>query len=206
MAVPYPSSAEDVDLARGQEYALLSFLLIRCPDARMLDQLAHLRGDGSPLGLAHTALAEAAARTDADSAAREYFTLFVGLGRGELLPYASYYLTGSLQGRPLASLRQALQRIGVERAEGQSEPEDHAAIILDVMGRLASGVFPVAARTEREFFDEHLAPWIARFFSDLELTPSAEFYARVGTLGRTFMEIERQAFLFPEHPQLEPNG
>jgi TorA maturation chaperone TorD len=206
MAVPYPSNAEDVDLARGREYALLSSLLIRSPDARMLDQLTHLRGDGSPLGLVHAALAQAAARTDADSAAREYFTLFVGLGRGELLPYASYYLTGSLQGRPLASLRQGLQRIGVERAEDQSEPEDHAAILLDVMGGLASGVLPVAAGTAREFFDDHLAPWIGRFFSDLELTPSADFYASVGTLGRTFMEIERQAFLLPEHPHLEPNG
>src|ERR1700691_1090834 len=109
---------DEVDLARAQEYSLLSALLARSPDAQMLGRLARLRGDRSPLGLAHMALGEAAARTDADSAAREHFTLFVGLGRGELLPYASYYLTGSLHGRPLASVRQALQRIGVERGGG----------------------------------------------------------------------------------------
>jgi TorA maturation chaperone TorD len=185
---------DEVDLARGQEYSLLSALLLRSPDAQMLGRLAHL-GDGSPLGLAHAALAEAAARTDAESAAREHFTLFVGLGRGELLPYASYYLTGSLQGRPLASLRQTLQRIGIERVDGQAEPEDHAAILLEVMAGLAGGAISAPAGTDREIFDHHLAPWIGRFFADLEHTASADFYARVGMLGRTFIGLETQAFL-----------
>jgi TorA maturation chaperone TorD len=186
---------DEVDLARGQEYSLLSALLLRSPDAQLLGRLAHLRGDGSPLGLAHAALAEAAARTDAKSAAREHFTLFVGLGRGELLPYASYYLTGSLHGRPLASLRQVLQRIGIERVDGQAEPEDHAAILLEVMAGLAGGAIPAPAGTDREIFDHHLAPWIGRFFADLEHTASADFYARVGMLGRTFIGLETQAFL-----------
>jgi len=188
---------DEVDLARGQEYSLLSALLLRSPDAQMLGRLAHL-GDGSPLGLAHAALAEAAARTDAQSAAREHFTLFVGLGRGELLPYASYYLTGSLQGRPLASLRQVLQRIGIERVDGQAEPEDHAAILLEVMAGLAGGAIPAPAGTDREIFNHHLAPWIGRFFADLEHTASADFYARVGMLGRTFIGLETQAFLLTQ--------
>jgi TorA maturation chaperone TorD len=189
---------DEVDLARAQEYSLLSALLMRSPDAQMLGSLARLRGDRSPLGLAHTALGEAAARTDAEDAAREHFTLFVGVGRGELLPYASYYLTGFLHGRPLASLRQALQRIGIERADGQAEPEDHAAILLETMAALAGGAIPAPVGTDREIFECHLAPWIARFFSDLEQTASADFYASVGTLGRTFMEIETQGFLLPQ--------
>lgn len=188
---------DEVDLARAQEYSLLSALLLRSPDAQMLGRLAQLRGDGSPLGLAHTALAEAAARTDAPSAAREHFTLFVGVGRGELLPYASYYLTGFLHGRPLASLRQLLQRIGIERVDGQEEPEDHAAILLEIMAGLTGGAIPAPAGTDREIFDHHLAPWIGRFFAELEHTASADFYARVGTLGRTFMEIETHGFLLP---------
>src|SRR3984957_15454410 len=186
---------DEVDLARAQEYSLLSTLLARSPDAQMLGRLARLRGDTSPLGLAHAALGEAAARTDAESAAREHFTLFAGLGRGELLPYASYYLTGFLHGRPLASLRQALQRIGVERLDGQAEPEDHAAILLEVMAGLAGGALPGRPGTDREIFDGHLAPWMTRYFSDLEQAASASFYRSVGTLGRTFMEIEAQAFL-----------
>jgi TorA maturation chaperone TorD len=189
---------DEVDLARAQEYSLLSILLLRSPDAQMLGRLAHLRGDGSPLGVAHAALAAAAARTDVKSAAREYFTLFAGLGRGELLPYASYYLTGSLQGRPLASLRQVLQRIGVERVDGQTEPEDHAAILLEIMAGLAGGAIPAPVGTDREIFDHHLSPWIGRFFADLEHAATANFYAPVGTLGRTFIELETQAFLLPQ--------
>jgi TorA maturation chaperone TorD len=182
-ALPTPELLDEVDVARAQEYSLLSSLLAHSPDARMLSRLTELRGDESPLGLAHTALANAAARTDAEMAAREHFTLFVGLGRGELLPYASYYLTGFLHGRPLAKLRQALKRIGIERISGQTEPEDHAAILLEIMAGLASGELPAPAGTDREIFDDHLAPWITRFFSDLEQSASADFYAMVGTLG-----------------------
>ena len=164
----------------------------------MLSRLAELRGDESPLGLAHKALAIAATRTNAEMAAREHFTLFVGLGRGELLPYASYYLTGFLHGRPLAKLRQALERIGIERMNGQTEPEDHAAILLEIMAGLAGGELPAPMGTDREIFDDHLAPWITRFFSDLEKSASADFYAAVGALGRTFTQIEAQSFLMPQ--------
>jgi TorA maturation chaperone TorD len=190
-------AVDEVDLARAQEYSLLSVLLLRSPDAQMLGRLSRLRGDSSPLGLAHTALSEAAARTDAQRAAREYFTLFVGLGRGELLPYASYYMTGFLQGRPLASLREALQRIGIERLDEQTEPEDHAAILLEIMAGLAGGAIPAPPGSDHEVFEEHLAPWIGRFFADLEKAASADFYASVGRLGRTFLEIETQGFLLP---------
>ncbi len=190
--------ADEIDVARAQEYSLLSTLLMGSPAASMLERLAGLPGDGSPLGLAHAALAAAAARTDAERAAREYFGLFVGIGRGELLPYGSYYLTGFLHGRPLASLRQLLARIGIERADGQTEPEDHAAILLEIMAGLSSGAIAASPATEREIFDQHLAPWIARFFADLEQAASADFYSSVGALGRTFIEIETQAFLLSE--------
>jgi len=188
---------DELDFARAQEYSLLSALLLRSPDAQMLAHLANLRGDASPLGLAHAALGQAAARTDAASAAREHHSLFIGLGRGELLPYASYYLTGFLHGRPLANLRETLRRTGVERLDGQPEPEDHAAILLEIMAGLANGTIPAPSGTDREIFDDHLAPWIARFFADLEKAASADFYGSVGTFGRTFVEIETQCFLLP---------
>jgi TorA maturation chaperone TorD len=192
------AAVDEVDLARAAEYSLLATLLMRSPDAGMLGRLAALRGDGSPLGLAHASLAKAAARTDADTTAREHFALFVGLGRGELMPYASHYLTGFLHGRPLANLRQILRRIGIERVETQTEPEDHAAILLEIMAGLASAEIAAPPGTEREIFDDYLAPWIASFFSDLEKSASVDFYAVVGTLGRTFMEIEIQGFLIPD--------
>jgi TorA maturation chaperone TorD len=182
------------DAARAQEYALLSVLLARAPDAPLLQRLATLRGDASPLGLAHAALAEAAERASVEPVEREYFDLFIGLGRGELLPYGSYYLTGFLHERPLARLRAHLDKLGIERAEGQAEPEDHAAILCEIMAGLASRRFPAPAGSDREVFEQHLAPWIGRFFVDLEQAEAADFYRRVGALGRLFVQIETEAF------------
>src|ERR1051326_4849646 len=132
------TTIDEVDAARAAEYALLAVLLARAPDADMLARLARLRGDASPLGLAHAALAEAAATISVERIEREYFDLFIGLGRGELLPYGSYYLTGFLHERPLARLRDDLKTLGIERAEGHVEPEDHAATLCEIMAGLAS--------------------------------------------------------------------
>jgi len=180
--------------ARAREYVLLATLLSRSPDDRMLGRLALLRGDASPLSAAHTALAEAAAKADAKSVKAEYFDLFDGLGGSGLLPYASYYLASSLYGRPLAQLRQALQHLGIERAEHLSEPEDHAAILCELMASLAVGQITAPVEAERDIFKTYLAPWIGHFFADLERAESASFYARVGALGRIFVEIETKAF------------
>ena len=188
---------DEVDAARAAEYRLLAGLLSRAPDKEFLNRLSMLRADASPLGLAHAALAEAAARANADRVQREYFDLFIGLGRGELLPYGSYYLTGFLHERPLARLRAHLDKLGIERAEGQAEPEDHAAILCEIMSGLASRRFSAPAGSDREVFEQHLAPWIGRFFADLEQAEAADFYRRVGALGRVFVQIETEAFALP---------
>lgn len=188
---------DEIDSARAQEYALLSALLARAPDAALLQRLAQLRGDPSPLGLAHLALAQAASDTDVERVEREYFDLFIGLGRGELLPYASYYLTGFLHERPLARLRGDLAPLGIERQEGNAEPEDHAAILCEIMAGVTGGRFPAPTGTDRQLFDKHLAPWIGRFFADLERAEAADFYRRVGTVGRVFIDIEAEAFALP---------
>jgi TorA maturation chaperone TorD len=188
---------DEVDAARAQEYALLSVLLARAPDAALLARLATLRADASPLGPAHAALVEAAERANVERVEREYFDLFIGLGRGELLPYGSYYLTGFLHERPLARLRADLGKLGIERTAGQAEPEDHAAILCEIMAGLASRRFPAPAGADRELFEQHLEPWIGRFFADLEQAEAADFYRRIGTLGRVFVEIETDAFALP---------
>jgi TorA maturation chaperone TorD len=196
-AIRAAADIDEIDAARAQEYALLATLLARAPEQKLLDRLADLKGDASPLGVAHAALADAASRTNAELVEREYFNLFIGLGRGELLPYGSYYLTGFLHERPLARLRESLARLGVERAAGQSEPEDHAAILCEVMAGLVSRRFPAPPDADRELFAKHLSPWIGRFFTDLEQAAAADFYRRIGTLGRVFLEIETQAFALP---------
>jgi len=189
-----PPAVDEIDRGRSREYALLATLLSRSPDASLIARLSLLDGDASPLGAAHAGLGEAAARADEASVAREYFDLFGGLGASPLLPYASHYLTGSLYGRPLARLREALRQLGIESAMGHSEPEDHAAILCEIMAGLVGGEIAAPAGADREFFDKHMARWIRRFFVDLEQAPSTDFYARVGALGRTFVDVEAEAF------------
>jgi TorA maturation chaperone TorD len=195
----YQSSSDrvvdEIDRARAQEYALLATLLSRSPDAQLISRLALLHGDASPIGVAHTALAEAAARVNEENAGQEYLELFVGLGRGMLSPYSSYYLTGTLYGRPLARLRETLQLLGIEKAGDHSEPEDHAAILCEIMAGLIDGTLACPADADHEFFEQHLAPWIRRFFVDLEHSSSARFYACVGALGRVFVDVEKEAFV-----------
>jgi TorA maturation chaperone TorD len=188
---------DDVDFARAQEYALLAMLLMRAPDAALLSKLSALRADVSPLGLAHAALAEAAEATRIEKVEREYFDLFIGLGRGELMPYGSYYLTGFLHERPLARLREDLAHLGIARAEGMVEPEDHAGILCEIMSGLASRRLPAPADSDRLIFEKHMAPWIGRFFTDLENAVAANFYRRLGTLGRVYIDIEAEAFDMP---------
>jgi TorA maturation chaperone TorD len=188
---------DDGAIARAREYELLAALLARPPDAALLGRLAKIESDGALLGLAHKALAVAAAATDAAAVAHEYFDLFIGVGRGELLPYGSYYLTGFLHERPLARLRGDLADLGIERVEGQCEPEDHAAILCEVMAGLVAGEFAARVERQRHFFDRHLAPWMARFFADLESASAADFYRPVGAIGRLFIEIETAAFVLP---------
>jgi TorA maturation chaperone TorD len=194
---PYPTELDEVEIARAQEYALLSTLLARAPDQELLQRLTQLPGDATPLGRAHAALAEAARETSAEKVEREYFALFIGVGRGVLLPYGSYYLTGFLHERPLARLRHDLARLGIERMVGQPEPEDHAAILCEIMAGLVNQQFPAPPGTDRELFEKHLSPWIGRFFFDLEQAAAADFYRPVGALGRLFIEIETEAFSLP---------
>jgi TorA maturation chaperone TorD len=185
---------DDVDIARMEEYALLSALLMRPPDAALLRDISAIRADSTELGCAHAALAQAAETTNPERLEREYFNLFIGLGRGELLPYGSYYLTGFLHERPLARLRGDLAEIGVVRAEQHYEPEDHIAILCEIMAGLAGGRFKAPEDSERRIFERHLAPWAGRFFADLEAAPGAEFYRHVARIGRLFTEIETEAF------------
>lgn len=189
---------DEVDVARAGEYALLGSLLLRAPDAQLLHTLAGIRIDASPLGMAHAQLGEAARSITVERVEREFFDLFIGIGRGELLPYASYYLTGFLHERPLARLRSDLAQLGITRAEGNPEPEDHLGTLCEIMAGVINKSFPAPPGTDEQIFTRHLAPWAPRFFADLERAQSASFYRHVGALGRVFMAIELEALELPE--------
>lgn len=192
---PLPGSARDeLDHLRSEQYRFVSRLLANPPDREALSAVARLKGDGSALGQAYDALARTAAASDAATVEREYFELFIGVGRGELLPYASFYLTGFLNERPLAELRSDLARLGIERSKERHEPEDHIALLFEVMGDMAAGEIAVEPAAQAAFFQRHLAPWAGQFFDDLAIAPSAGFYRPLAEIGRLIVDIEARAF------------
>lgn len=187
-----------VDAERARLFALLGRLLAAAPDENLLVRLRLLRGDTTTeLGAAYAALAKAAAEAKPEAVEREYFDLFIGVGRGELQPYGSYYLTGFLHERPLADLRGDLRRLGVERAPGVAEPEDHISFECETLAGLIAGAFPSGPEEAGGFFARHLRPWAGRFFADLEGAQAARFYRAVGALGRIAIEIEAAAAELP---------
>ena len=184
------------DALRADLYDLLGLLLVRPPSADLLARLAALDGKDDPLGRPVRTLARLAAATDPRTVSTEYDDLFIGLVRGELLPYASYYLTGFLNEKPLALLRRDMGRLGIGRSPEVNEPEDHIGSICEMMAGLIRGRFgpPAGLAAQRDFFAAHLAPWAGHFFGDLEGAKRAVFYAPVGAIGRAFMDIELEAF------------
>lgn len=184
------------EILRAQVYALLARLLARPAGAEFLADVGQAQGDGSPFGQALDQLAASCREADAGAVEEEYNVLFIGVGGGILSPYASYYLTGFLHEKPLAELRGDMARLGIARADDVKEPEDHIAALCEMMAGLITGAFdePAGLAEQRRFFDRHVGSWAARFFADLETTPSAAFYRAVGTLGLRFLEVEARAF------------
>jgi TorA maturation chaperone TorD len=195
-------STDPIEMLRAQQYNLLAVLLHQAPTPALLKVITGLKGDASPLGSAYSGLAQAAAAADSDELNREFLDLFIGVGRGELLPYASFYMTGFLHERPLVALRNDMAKLGVERADHLREPEDHISVLFELMAGFASRRFEVDFVGERCFFERHLMPWAPRFFSDLENAQYARFYRAVSTIGRLFLEVEAQAFAMDEDARL----
>lgn len=184
------------DVLRADLYDLLAALLAAPANADLLARLRGLDGDTTSLGQAVGTLAKLAGQQGPGSVEREFNRLFIGVGRGELLPYASFYMTGFLNEKPLAVLRQDMTRLGIARAETVFEPEDNIASLCEMMAGLIRGRFgaPAGLKTQRDFFNRHLAPWAGPFFADLEAAQHSLFYAPVGAIGTAFMAIEKDAF------------
>jgi TorA maturation chaperone TorD len=185
------------DRLRADQYQLLARFLAAPAEAGVLQLASTFSGDDTEYGRALAELADRAGRVTPKVASREYHDLFIGIGCGELIPYASYYRTGFLNEKPLAKLRGDMARLGIARAETVKEPEDHIAALCEMMAGLITGTFgvPLDLSAQRTFFGSHLAPWAPLFFEDLEKAKSAWLYAPVGTLGRVFMAIEKIAFM-----------
>jgi TorA maturation chaperone TorD len=142
-------------------------------------------------------LAEAAAELTPEAARDEFFELFIGVGRGEILPYASYYLTGFLHERPLALVREDMGKLGIARAERAGEPEDHIAVLMDIMANLIRGAFAGEGVDAGAFYARHIEPWGERLFADLEVAKASKLYRAVGRVGSLFLSIETEAGRLP---------
>jgi len=184
------------DQLRADMYNFLGLLLAGPPSKDTLEKTEALVGDDSKLGEAINAMARVTKSMSPTAVESEFTTLFVGLGRGELLPYTSFYLTGFLNEKPLAQLRKAMVGLRISRAPNVFEPEDNIASLLEMMAGMITGRFGQVRSLEAQatFFNKHIGSWADHFFSDLEAAKASVFYAPVGTVGKAFMQIEREAF------------
>ena len=187
---------DEEDQLRADMYSFLASLLRSEPSADLVEQLTLLKSDNTPIGNAIKVLAKLASSLDLHEIRDEYVKIFIGVGRGEILPFASYYLTGFLKDKPLAKLRNDMKEIGIEMSADVKEPEDHIASLFDIMSGVILGKFDrkFSITEQRDFFNKHLAPWVELLMRDIEASKIAVFYAPVGTLGREFIEIERSSF------------
>lgn len=194
---PSMTAPMDEDRVRGNVYALLGNLLAAPPTEELLEALRGISpeaGDTSLLAASWQLLATAAARATLPELREEYDAVFIGVGRGEVVPYGSWYLTGFLMEQPLAQLRGDLRLLGIERRPGVHEPEDHAAALCDTMALLINGDGSASLAEQHRFYARHLEPWLSKFFRDLQQAASARFYRAVGQLGEQFIGVETQAF------------
>lgn len=186
------------DALRAGTYGVLGALMAGPPGQELLDRLAGAGTDGGRdgIGEAWSAVALAARQTRPEQVRQEYDDVFIGVAQGEITPYASWYLTGSLMEKPLVELRRSLRQLGIERHEGIKEPEDHACGLLETMALLISAD-DVTFEQEQAFFQAHVEPWMKRCFADIQDAPSAAFYRPVGLLGVEFMDLESQYYRMP---------
>ncbi len=186
------------DQHRSSIYALLSNLLSSPPSKDTLNKVRSLVGGENRIGESINSLSVLSDKLDIKTIEREYHNLFIGVGRGELLPYASFYMTGFLNEKPLANLRDDMKKIGISRSTNNSDPEDHIASLCEMMSGIITNRFYTALsfKQQNDFFATHLGPWAKHFFDDLTAAEFSVFYAPVGSLGKAFMEIETEAFKF----------
>lgn len=190
------NAVTDEDRLRAEVYRLLARFLTQPPSQSDLAFAKSLEGGETAIGQGVRTFARIAGATEVSEADDEYHALFIGVGRGELLPFASYYLTGFLHEKPLARLRNDMAALGIAANPDATEPEDHAAAVLDIMAGLIDGSFgePLTLAKQKEFYEAHVGCWMPLFFRDLEGASSSVLYAALAQIGTQFLDIESAAF------------
>ncbi len=190
------SAVNDEGRLRADTYSILACLLSAPPTRHLLDCLERIEsspddGDAGNIGVAWQQIRRAAAQWNLQSLDDEYHALFVGLGRGEVVPFGSWHLTGFLMEQPLSDLRDDLKSLGIAPDENQKDPEDHIAALCEAMALIICAD-DIDESRERRFFARHVHVWAGKFFRELQAAKSAQFYKAVGLLGQRFVELENQ--------------
>jgi TorA maturation chaperone TorD len=198
--LPAEEGIDPGEQARADVYRLLGALLAAPPGAALIEMLRGISPEpaagGDAMTAAWYALRAAAEQAEPRRLEEEYFSLFIGLGRGEVVPYASFYIHGFLMEKVLASLRGELAGLGIERRNNVAEPEDHVAALCEVMGMIIAG--HGLHLNQLAFFEDYVGSWAGRFFEDLARAGTANFYRAVAQLGQEFLAVERQYFSLPK--------
>ena len=193
---PNDNSIDEEQQYRASAYALIAALLRSAPDQEMLDRLDGLSqettADGDDLLLAMSTLALSAKIHTPMAIDDEFHNLFIGLGKGEVVPYGSWYLTGFLMEKPLSDLRDDLARLGYERNTSVVEPEDHIAALCEVVSLMIAEGTEISV--QNSFFQSHMVNWADQFFGDLSKAKSAVFYEAVARFGAAFIALENEYF------------
>ncbi len=178
---------------RASVYEFLARLLASEPDENILQVLRDI-SDVDPsegqVAMGWELMKQSALKADVKSVRDEYLDLFVGVGRGELVPFGSWYVTGFLMEKPLALLRNDLIDLGIERQDGVKESEDHIAALCDAMAIIIRSGESVSLAKQQQFYADHIEPWATRFFKDLQTAKAAHFYRSVGFFGEGFFSFE----------------
>ena len=196
-AAPADDSEE---LARAELYGLLAGLWLAPPDAALLQQfrvaVTEAPQRGGHLEAPWSELVAAMRASSVEAAAAEHEALFHGVGRSEVMAYASFYLSGFLNEKPLAVLRVDLAALGLTRDANSLETEDHIAFVLEVMRWLIAGDDLAVCNLEqqRRFFRTHLQPWVGQLCDAVAAQPRAAVWRAVASMTQAFVQVEAQGF------------
>ncbi len=199
-ASPPTSSALDEETARAEVYGLLAQLYYAAPGPELLEALrvapTEAPAAGGFLEEPWRVFIGVCREMAHDEVAAEHDALFGGVGKPEVYLFGSHYLTGFLNERPLARLREDLAALGLARDEAMPETEDHLAYLCEVMRYLIAGddVAVSNLTRQRSFFTDHLQPWAPALCEALVAHPRARFYARLADFTRAFLSVEQQGF------------
>lgn len=194
------SSALDEEVARAELYGLLARLWYAAPDAELLSAFQVVPTEAPAAGAfleePWRQLVGAARGIGLAEARAEYDALFGGMGKPEVYLFGSHYLSGFLNDKPLAQLRNDLDRLGLARDASVSESEDHVACLFEVMRYLIAGEdVEVANLTQQNaFFSTHVQPWLPAMCAAVTAHPRARFYAALAAFTGAFAEVETQGF------------